>query len=282
MINIAERAKAMFARIVPIVVLASGVICMGVLAALPGQKTAGPGFKADKYTLTLAKLKATSDVNLADETGSKFSVSLDGALETPADVDAVATRKRLSIVSITDDGGGDMTPRANVPASSFNAYNSIQQQIGQVELPKTDIQRDATRIGKMVLETDVVVARKRAEVKLPAVVMEDFKDVGNGVSIRISRLQMSQNRQLIVTLNYKRLDAGTTAPFIEQVFAVDPQGNELGGGRWTEGDPFAKVGLFTASFSLGGTQVHQSFRVVIVTDSEACRLSFEVKDIFKR
>ena len=61
---------------------------------------------------------------------------------------------------------------------------------------------------------------------------------------------------------------------------MSPDGEELGKGRWTEGDPFSKAGTYTAQFKLSGKQTHQSFRMDLVTKSTVEKLSFEVTGIF--
>ncbi|MCG3180393.1 MAG: hypothetical protein BIFFINMI_02753 [Phycisphaerae bacterium] len=270
----------MFRRILlaAAVVLATTVL---LLAGKPGEKAEGPAFKSNGYSLVWGRLKTSGDVDLGDDTRSRYSLQLDGSLEVPSDADVAAVYKRLRVNKITDEKGEDITPKIS-PYSSYAAYNAIHEGVGQVEVPRIELLRDATRIGTLTLDTDVIIARKRVQVSLPAVVMEDFKDIGQGISVRITNLQMSSSRQLTVTLSYKRTTAGTGSPFIEQVFALDPGGTTLGGGRWTEGEPFGKTGTYTAKFPLSGDQVHSAFRFEIVTESETRDVTFEVKDIFKR
>ncbi|MDD4890190.1 MAG: hypothetical protein PHU85_09690 [Phycisphaerae bacterium] len=278
----------MFARMLKsaVAVLAIGAVLLA--APQPGERAKGPEFKADGFTLVWGKLKTTADVELGDVAKSRYSLQMDGSIEAPADMDVVAVFKKLRIRSIADAKGADMSVKSGTGTaggpmvSSFGAYNAIHRNVGQVELPRTELAKDATLIGTLGLETDVVIAKKREEVRLPAIVMEDFKDVGQGVSIRIRSLTMSTARELTVALDYKRLDSTPTVPFIEQVFAMDPLGKDLGGGRWTEGDPMGKTGTWTSKFTLAGTQVHQSFRFLLVTQSDVKRLSFDVKDMFNR
>jgi hypothetical protein len=263
----------------------------------PGEKAVGPPFKFEEYTLVWGKLKASSEVDLGKESESKYTVELDGTIETPAKVDAVAVAKKCEMKSALDDKGQDVikpaklpkvgaggipgaTPSLGSPSYKTGSYNAIHANVGQVEVSKTDLIRDATKIKKMTVETEVVIAKKRVEAKLPAVVMEDFKDLNEGVSVRITGLQMSTKRELTVNAAYKRNAPGSEMPFIEAIYATDPEGKEIGGGRWTEGDPFGKQGTMTYKFKLAGDQVHSSLRFIIVSESTSKALTFELAGIF--
>lgn len=267
--------------------LGVAAVVLGMAACLqagqPGEKAKGAEFKTKGFTLVVGKMKTSGDVDLGDNTKTKYTIQMEGSMEVPVrrDMDVVAVDKRLRIAALVDDKGADMAvkpPGAGVTVQ----HNAIIEQVGQVELPRTELPRDASAIGSMTAEAVIVLAQKRDKFKLPAVVMEDFKDVGNDISVRITSLQMNSGRELTVVLDYKRADATTTSPFIEKIYALDPKGVVLGGGRWTEGDPFGKTGKWTAKFKLAGDQVHQSLRFDVVTQSEARSLSFEIKKIFKR
>ena len=160
--------------------------------------------------------------------------------------------------------------------------NAIHDGVGQVELARTQLPIDATRIRAITLGTEVVLAEERVATELPAAVMEDFRDIGNNIAVRITSLRMSSGRELTVNLSFERSVKGAGGAFIEKIFALDPDGKVLGGGRWTDGDPLGEKGTWTAKFKLAGDQVHQSFRFDIVTKSSSHKVAFEVKDIFKR
>jgi hypothetical protein len=250
----------------------------------PGEKGKGPQSKGDAEGFTLAweKIKTAADVDFADKKKTKYTIQLDGSVEVPKDLDVVAILKHFRVRSVCDDSGAEMgvkSPSGSAAHTGAVAYNAVHELVAQAQTPQIDLNRDPTATRTMVLDTEIVVASKREEGKLPAVVMEDFKDIGQGVSVRITKLEMSAGRMLTVTLDYKRANATTTSPFMEKVFVLDPDGKDIGGGRWTEGDgPFGKTGVFTGKFKLAGTQTHQSFRFEIVTQSETRKLSFEAKD----
>lgn len=261
------------------------VLCAGtlLLAGQPGEKAKGPPFKNEAgYTLVWGKVKTTADIDLGDEKKSRYSVQMEGSMETPVDQDVVGVSRRLRVTAVADDKNASMVPYSasgNTGLSGSSPFNAVHSHVVQLELPQTALTRDATRISKMTLEAETVTATKRDEVKLPAVVMEDFKDIGQGVSVRITGLTMSAARELTVAVAYKRPDAGVRGSFIEAIHALDSEGKDLGGGRWTEGDPFSKVGGWTAKFKIDGARVHQSFRLHLTT-GESRKQTFDVKDIF--
>jgi hypothetical protein len=248
----------------------------------PGEKAKGAEFKSEGYTLVWGGLKTIADVDLSDEKLSKYSVQLDGTLEAPADQDAVGVYKQLRIQTILDDKGGEISLRQKPTLLTASAYNAFINGVAQVEMPRADLTRDSSRIASVACETDIILAKKRTTAALPAVVMEDFKDVGEGVSVRITSLQMTANRELTVVLSTKRTNKTVQGPFIEAIWAIGPDGKDIGGGRWDWGDPFGATGTLTWKFKLSGTQMHQSFRVTIVTDSDVRTVKFETKDIFAR
>ncbi len=256
-----------------VVVLAASDLA---LAGQPGEKARGPEFKNDSFVLVWGKMRTSGDVDLGDPSKSKYTLQLEGSMESPTDLDVVAVQKRFRIASVVDDKEAEMGGRATTgySVSAADAYSAIHDQVGQVELPRTDLLRDASKIRTMTVESEIIIAAKRVEVTLPAVVMEDFKDVGQGVSIRITSLQMSAGRDLSVTMSYKRPAAGANGAFIEKVFAADPGGRDIGGGRWTSGNPFSTAGTFTGKFKVDTSLRHQSFRIELVTECEIRKVSF--------
>jgi hypothetical protein len=271
--------------------LTVAAVVLGMAALLgadePAQKAKGAEFKTKGFTLVLSKMKTSGDVDFADGAKSKFTLQMDGSLEVPArrSLDVVAVRTRMQIDSLTDDKDAaiDLKPASGGAAAA--KYNAVIDQVGQVELPRTELPCDASRIGMAVISVETLLAAKREKARLPAVMTEDFKDIGQGISVRLANLKTSDKQdELSADVNYQRPEAGTTAPFIDRIFVVDPDGKDIGGGRWTAavGDPFGKTGTLKIKIKLSGEQAHKFFRFELVTQSEARSLSFEVKKIFKR
>jgi hypothetical protein len=259
------------------VLLAAGAL---LLAGQPGEKAQGPQFTSEDYTLALAKFASTAEINYNNSKKIKYSLSLEGSVAAPSGSDVVAVGEQLRFGPTTDDKGASVSLKST--ASRQAKYNAFWDQIGQVKLARLDLPMDSTHLRTLVLDTDVVIALERDRTTLPAVVMEDFKDIGHGISVRLTGLQMSTSRDFTAKLSYKRAAANTTDPFIESIYALDPDGKDLGGGRWTEGDPFGKAGSYVYQFKLNGKETHRSLRLELVTKGERRKLSFAVKDIFVR
>ncbi len=269
------------AILLPVVLAASAVM----VALEPGEKAVGPEFKAEAYTLAWGKLKTAAEVNFGKPKKSSYSIELEGTVAAPDDVDAVGVTTQLEVRLAVDGQGKQMKKATSARRSGRDrsgAYSAFHGGIGQVKVPKTRLVGDATKIRKMTVAASVVVAKKRATAKLPAVVMEDFAALGHGVSVRITALRMSASRELTVNGSYKRINSGTQMPFIEAIYALGPDGEELGGGRWTYGGPFGKTGALTYRFKLPKGVTHQTLKFRIVTESETRRLAFELTDIFSR
>lgn len=257
------------------------LLCGSALpAGEPGERSVGPATKSGDFLLVWGKLKANSEVDFSDDAKSKYYLALQGSVEAPPKLDVVALWKQVMIVSMTDDANH---PVQTKPMRVFgDRHNAIHFGVGQVELPRTQLPIDATRIRAITFGTQVVVAEERTTTEIPAAVMEDFKPIGSDIEVRITSLRMSTGRELTVQLNFRRAGKGISGAFIERIFALDPRGEVLGGGRWTDGDPLGAKGTWTAKFKLAGDQVHQSFRVDIVTKSSTHKVAFDVEGIFKR
>ncbi len=282
-------------------VTAAWTVCLvSILAAgvgKVGERALGPSFKAldSNFRVAWGRMKTSGDMDFNKGEG-KYTIEMEGAVESPPKVDAVALPKNFLVSAILDANGQDMTKpvkttRQNVSPFKGVAYNAFHPPVGpadanrsspvaQVEVPRQDIIRDATKIKMMKVESEYILAKKRDEAKLPAIVMEDYKDLVDGVSVRITGLDMSNRRELTVRMQYKRPAAGTESAFLEAIYALDTEGKSIGGGRWTEGDPFGKAGTILYRFLLDTDQVHKSFRFVVVTESETKPLTFELRDMF--
>lgn len=264
-----------FIRTALVVLLLVGTLSAGDVV---GEKAKGPSFQSEGYTFAAGTLRTSSDVNMGDPSKSRYNIQFDGSVEPPANLDVVALRERFDVRTVSNAAGDTMLSlEGNRSYSSREKYNAVHNGVAQVELNRIDLTADASKIATMTVETEAIIAKKRAEAKLPAVVMEDYQDIGNGVWARISRLDMSRGRELKVTMETRRPGADTRSPFVEAVYALDPQGQELGGGRWTEGGTFATQQTWTAKFKLNGTQTHASFRLVLVIQSEQKHLTFEIQ-----
>ena len=278
------------------VVTAVGVLlAVGVLfgAAELGEKAKGPEFKTEvdfggakhEVKLVWGVLTTSSKVTLADEMGSEYKLKLDGTVEVPAELDAVAVFKAFSINRMNDAKGGQISVKQspNADARAYDAYSAIHKQVGVVSLPELKLSQDATRIDTMNMETTLVIALKREEVVIPALVVPDYKQVNPNLQVRVSRMIIdASTKKLTITLEELRPNDGTTDPFVEQVEAIDQANVSIGKSRWWRGNPFTKKGEFVVDFQLAQGQVQKDLKLQIVTQSATQKIAFDVKGIFSR
>lgn len=278
-------------RILVPLALTAITVSLALAAWQPPKKAGGPEFQdnraeagqSEKYTLALGKMKANSEVDFADDSKSKYTLDMEGSVNSPVDENIVGIRKKFKVTEALDVAGQSvLKPQKNAPAGGASGpqYNAFFDSVAAVEVGQTPLLAHPASIRKLTLETEAVLAVKREEATIAAVVMEGFKPLIEGVSVRISKLEMSKDQELTVILDYKRSEAGTQGPFLESIHVLDADNTELGGGRWTEGDPFGKATQLTAKFKLAREQAHKSFRITSVTESKTQPLVFEVGDVF--
>lgn len=278
--------------------IAMGASFLAAGSSKVGERGLGPAFKSidSNFRMALQKMKTTGEMDY-NKGENKFVIEMEGAVECPPKVDAVAVPKTFTVSEILDANGQDIlkaskaAARTQTNASKNYTYNAFHNPTGagdagnmnpvaQAEISRQDIVRDVTKIKKMTIHTDVILAKKRSESKLPAIVMEDYKELADGIQVRVMGLEMSSRRELTVRMLYKRPASGPEHPFLEAVYLLDTEGKNIGGSRWTEGDPLGKSGSLIFRCLLEAEQVHKTIRIVIVTESETKTISFELKDMF--
>lgn len=280
----------MLSRHVAAVVLLAGITSAIASNWKPPVTGAGPAFrsqgdrKGQDYILAFSKAKLGSEEEYDASGKTRYTLNVEGSVNAPPKLDVVAVRKRLQIRQAIDANGRDLVKLVKSPSTEPGTtgatYNAFYNSVANVELPISELTRHATAIQRMTLETTVVIASKRESKTVPAVVMEEYRELLEGVYVRVHSLEMTKDRKLTVGMLYKRPEAGTDGPFPEAVYALDPNGVVLGGGRWTEGDPFGKATKFMAEFKLAGDEVHKNFRVTFVTENTTRVIAFEIKDPF--
>ena len=231
------------------------------------------------YTLQVTHIKSLRE-HFMGGGKDKSTVEFQGKLKLTRDADVVAVKRYLSPSSVVDASSNDLLD-LNSAANSTPKYSAILPTGADVELLKADLHKNSFLIQKMRVHTEAVIAKTRDKKVFPAIVMEEFKPAVDGLLIRITKLAMSPGRELAVTVAYQRGEAGTRRPFLEAVYALDTDGADIGGERWTAGDPFGAKGEATYKFQLKGTQVHQSFRLVTVTENTTEGVDFDVTGVFQ-
>jgi hypothetical protein len=269
----------------------------GATAGKTLNKGEYPAFQADQYTLTFEQMDARSKVDLAERGLRDHSVKLDGKLAAPKDEDAVAVTKELTVTAATDDQQNTMLlpkPPPKIGGSTggsaakglqeylVNSYSPFQHGSADVEVPATKIKKSPFRIEEMDLKATVILAEERQEKVMPAVIMEKLDQVVPGVSLRITTLQLSPTGELTITAKGERDHGGPGGPFVEQAWLLDDSGESIGGGRWTQGDPFGKTETLTIKIGVPKGKAHKSVKFIACTKYTLKPLAFTITDIFQR
>jgi hypothetical protein len=268
-------------------VIAGALVGAAALAALPDEPPRGVTFKEGSYTLIVTELNALNNLNFAEPKKTKQTISLEGALQTPPGRDVVAVKGPLKILEVVDDAGTNvLAPTRRRPSRTYKTgtYVPVNQatSCGEVELQNTTLTANAYTIRSMTVETEVIMAKKRASKRLNAVVMKEPVDVIAGLAIRISGVKLSTKGELTVTAEYVRPRAGPGGPFLEAVYVLDAEEKKIGGGRWTDGDPFGTKGKITAHLQLERGTEHKILRFVAVTEDESKMLTFKLTKVFQK
>lgn len=267
--------------------IAGVLVGAAALAALPDEPPRGVAFKEGPYTLILTELNASSDLDFAVPKKTKHTIGLEGALQTPPLRDVVAVKGPLEILEVVDDAGKNvLAPTKRRPTRRYRTgtYVPVSQatSCGEVELKSTTLTANPYTIRSMTVETEVIMAKKRVSKRLNAVVMKESVDIVAGLTLRISAVKLSTKGELVVTADYTRLKAGPGGPFLEAVYVIDAEEKKIGGGRWTDGDPFGTKGKFTAHLQLERGTEHKILRFVAVTEDESAILKFKLTKVFQK
>jgi hypothetical protein len=257
-----------------------------------------PAFDAEGYTLTFQQMDNRSKVDLAERGTKEHSIKLDGKLAAPKDEDAVAVTKDLTVSSMVDDekntmvlpkitsktlsAGGEGSASKGLQEYQVNTYAPILNGSADVEVSTTKTKRSPYLIQEMELKATVILAEERADKILPAVIMETAEQVVPGASVRITALQLSPTRELTITVKGERGRGGPGGPFVEQAWLLDENNEVIGGGRWTQGDPFGKTETLTIKITEPRGKNHKAIKFVACTKYTRKPLTFTVKDIFQR
>lgn len=267
--------------------IAGALAGAAALAALPEEPARGVTFKQGPYTLIVTELNATSALNFAEAKKTKHTISLEGLLQTPPGRDVVAVKGVLEVLEAVGAGDNNLLPRTRKRLTRRykpGTYVPVDQVTsrGEVEFRSTTLTANAYTIQSMTVETEVIMAKKRSTKRLMAVVMKEPVDVIEGLAIRISAVKLTTKGELTVTAEYIRPMAGPGGPFLEAVYAIDAEEKKIGGGRWSDGDPFGTKGKITARLKLEPGTVHKCLRFVAVTEDESAVLTFKLTKIFRQ
>jgi len=246
-----------------------------------------PTFSNAGHSFTCRSIKASSSTSF-EKNSSSHSLNLSGYYHIPTQstMDIIAADIETFSPIIVDRAGENLLVRTNSIKKRAAVYCPVHD-IGKggetankpINL-KYDLSDEAANVDCLAFTINVLQAQTRKLVDREPLVSEEYTEVVNGLFVRISNLSLKSNREFTVVLNYKRSSKGLDAPFFEGVQVLDVNGEVIGGGRWTYGNPIDLEGKFTAKFKLVSPDMHHRIRLVIVTEANVIPVQFQLRTIF--
>ena len=250
-----------------------------------------PQFENDDYILAVAGYVSSSEVNLSDPDESEHELDMGMIFIPPEDVDVVGVLKVFGVIEAIDDERDDIYQPSRrgrsddeyvgVPPQLPRSLQEDQPRLAGVELKDVLFDRSPTTIRSLVVETLAVVAEEHESIEIPAIVTDAVVETGAEVTIRLSEMKISRDHEAEIILEFDR-EAGIGPPLIEAVYALDEDGDVIGGGRWTGGaEIFESQGEFKTEFMIFEDADVVSLRIVIVTEYQVEPVRFEITEIFE-
>ncbi len=241
----------------------------------------------NKTSISIQEFKASAELEfVGKKPKNEYTVEFKSLIGLPSKLDLVCVTDELKIASAIDDKKKSLMPtrslRRSSSRSSNDDFNAFHGGSADSELKAAELAANPYRVKEMVISATAILARKRAEVIIDATVEEDFDAIGHSMRVRLSSMKIDRSRVAEISLDYKR-PKGRIAPFLEAVYALDANGNELGGGRWSKGmGIFSDSMQFKGEFAIARTANIDKFKLIILTEYEIYPLEFTIKDVFQQ
>jgi len=265
-------------------------------SARKASKGKVPVFRSGDYALALKELESRCKLDLAERGTREYTIHLEGAITAPQDADAVAVTKQLKVLAVADaekhnlrllkkptfGGFGKAASARRATTYRGNTYVSIHDGQADVEVPLTKLRANAYAVASMDVGATIVLAKEREGKKVPAAVSANFTEIVPGLSLRITKLEMSADRKLSIVCRYKRPKAGPVGPFVEHVCLLDKAGKIIGRGRWGRGDLFGVTGTVSGEMPVPAGAKYEMISFIACTKFELKRKKFTVTGLFQR
>jgi len=264
--------------------LTAAVLPLGLLTALSAAPDRPRDFENDDdFVCWVTEFSASSELDYT-ENDHTHEVEMTCLIRLPEGEDVVCVLEQLSVASVEDDEGDDIylpPRRGRSQRDDERTYVAFVQGVAEVELKSAQLSRPAYTVEEMVIATEVIVAEERGDFELRAIVSDDELDTPYQTSVRLSEMKIGRDHVAEIVIEYDRENT-PGAPLPEAVYALDEDGQVLGGGRWTEGvNIFSETGEFEAEFLVTDDADVTTLRLVFLTEYEVVPQTFEITDVFQ-
>jgi len=272
----------MRSRSIVVALVAAGV-CLA--ANKDDDKGPVPTFESDGYSLACNELESRSRVELAERGDREHTLELRATVTVPDNEDVAALTEKLKVIEAADTAGGDLLkidPRKPAPAHRKRAeFVPVIDRRAEVQIDRLALAVNPYMVRSMTAEAQAVIVSDRDSRRLPAAVMETPVELVPGLAARVESVKIGAKRDFTIVVRFARDAEGTVGAFIDQIFILDEDAGKLGGGRWTEGNPFAKAGTLTLRGDLAGGASIKYIRLMAATKYELKTVRFRIRDIFQ-
>ena len=250
------------------------------------------GLTFDVYTLETETKLVFFDPKWLEDSGSskkrkgpEYSVETKGAIrkEGPGP-DVIAFTEDLVPARATSDQGASIlvSEKSSSKSAWEGKFRAMKDYGAEVELKDAKLTSNPYRLKDLVVMGQALIAQQRETKTLDAIVEEDKVPVVAGISLRLSSMKISNRREVDLDIEYRRRE-GLGAPVLEAVYAIDSQGNTLGGGVWDKAESiFASEIKFKSKFTIPSRAKIDKLKLVFVTVYEMKPYAFIVDGVFQR
>lgn len=246
----------------------------------------------DDYAIAITEYEMTTKAELLEEDAPKHEIELIALLHPPADLDVLCFRSRLvaeKALNGDDDElllrgrGRDNTKFAALqPIVGFADADDEPLLAAESKMESVELSRPGYEVEMLTLEVTAVVVDETASAEMPAVVADEFVDIGNGTEIMIQKMEIDNKGNMNIEMKLQR-SGGKDEPVIHSMFALDADGEVIGGGRWiNELELFNTRYEVELKFPLQDRTTATKLRVVLATEYEVETVRFKLKDLFKK
>lgn len=213
------------------------------------------------------------------------SVEIKGAVRIDGKgLDVIGFTKDLKAVRATGaEGASILKPGKPSNKKPWDEDYSAMSSVGaEVELKDVELVGNPYTLEEVVIMGQALIAKQRSPKILDAIVEEDKTGIIAGVNLRLSSMKISSKREVEIEILYDR-PKGFGGPILEAVYAIDADGNTLGGGRWDKAEGvFAASIKFKSKFPIASRAKIDRLKLVFVTVYERKPYAFKVNRVFQQ
>ncbi len=244
------------------------------------------------YSLAVTQYETASELQLLGDEAPQHTLSITGLMQAPSDADVLCFRSALIARSARNSKRDELLVPARkrnqdefaavLPHPKIKIRRGDAILLAEAELASIELTRPAYEVDELEIEGTAVVVRDRASEEVPAIVADNFHDIGHDTQVKVKAMEIDKKGVMTVKLDIRRA-AGDKAAIIDSLYALNADGDIIGGGRWTnELDLFAASYEVEMVFPLNNERKLDKLRVVLATRFEQVPVKFTLEKFFQK